>query len=144
MSIKYTQGVFKPTNPSKLVGNPAPQFRSSWELRFMHFLDTHPSVVQWASEFIKIPYKNPLTGKQSLYVPDFLIVYQDKNGNNIGELIEIKPLKETLMENAKSKRDKAFVIVNTAKWAAALAWSGKNGLRFRVINEDGIFKQRGR
>jgi len=142
--MKYSQGVFKPTNPSKLVGNASPIFRSSWELRFMHFLDTHPSVVQWASEFIKIPYKNPLTGKQSLYIPDFLIVYQDKNGNNIGELIEIKPLKETLMENAKSKRDKAFVIVNTAKWAAAILWSGKNGLKFRVINEDGIFKQNGK
>ncbi len=110
----------------------------------MHFFDTHPSIIQWASELVKIPYKNPLTGKQSLYVPDFLVVYQDKAGNNIGELIEIKPKKETLMENAKSKRDKAFVIINTAKWAAAFAWASKQGLKFRVVNEDSIFKQKGK
>ena len=144
MSLKYSQGIFTPKNPAKIVGNPMPTFRSSWELRFMHFLDTHPSVVQWASEFIKIPYKNPLTGKQSLYIPDFLVVYQDKAGNNVGELIEIKPLKETLMENAKSKRDKAFVIINTAKWASAMQFCAKQGLKFRVLNEDSIFKQRGR
>jgi hypothetical protein len=144
MAIKYSQGTFTPKNPGKVVGNPSPTFRSSWELACMHFFDTHPSIIQWASEFIKIPYKNPLTGKQSLYVPDFLIVYQDKAGNNIGELIEIKPKKETLMENAKSKRDKAFVIVNTAKWAAAFAWANKQGLKFRVVNEDSIFKQKGK
>ena len=141
---KYSQGVFTPKNPAKVGGNPAPIFRSSWGLTCMHFFDTHPSIIQWASEFIKIPYKNPLTGKQSLYVPDFLIVYQDKAGNNIGELIEIKPKKETVMENAKSKRDKAFVIVNTAKWAAAFAWANKQGLKFRVVNEDSIFKQKGK
>ena len=144
MALKYSQGIFTPKNPAKLVGNPTPQFRSSWELRFMHFLDTHPSVLQWASESVRIPYTNPLTGKGSIYVPDFLVVYQDKAGNNIGELIEIKPKKETLMENAKSKRDKAFVLVNTAKWMAALAWSKKHNLRFRVINEDSIYKQKGK
>jgi len=144
MALKYSQGIFTPKNPSKVVGNPLPTFRSSWELACMNFFDSHPSVIQWASEFIKIPYTNPLTGKPSLYVPDFLVVYQDKAGNNIGELIEIKPKKETLMENAKSKRDRAFVIINTAKWAAALAWANKQGLRFRVVNEDSIFKQKGK
>jgi len=144
MALKYSQGIFTPKNPAKLVGNPTPQFRSSWELRFMHFLDTHPSVLQWASESVRIPYTNPLTGKGSIYIPDFLIVYQDKSGNNIGELVEIKPKKETLMENAKSKRDKAFVLVNTAKWMAALKYCSKNGLKFRVINEDSIYKQKGK
>jgi len=144
MATKYSQGVFTPKNPAKLLGNPAPVFRSSWEANFMHFLDNHPSVLQWASESVRIPYINPLTGKPSMYVPDFLIVYQDKSGNNVGELVEIKPKKETLMENARSKRDKAYVVVNTAKWLAALAWSSKNGVRFRVLNEDDIFKQKGR
>lgn len=110
----------------------------------MHFLDTHPNVIQWASESVQIPYVNPLTGKGTVYIPDFLIVYKDKAGRTKGELIEVKPRKETLMEAAKSRRDKAFVILNTAKWAAASQFCAKQGLAFRVITEDQIFTQKGR
>ena len=43
----------------------------------MRFCDEHPGVTQWASEAIKIPYRNPLTGKNTIYVPDFFISYSD-------------------------------------------------------------------
>lgn len=109
----------------------------------MTFLDSHPSVIQWASESIRIPYRNPLTGKNSQYVPDFLVLYKDKNGNQRAELVEVKPKKEAMLENAKSKRDKAFLMVNQAKWAAAMAYCKKNGLTFRLITEDDLFKQSG-
>ena len=141
---KYSQGEFIPKNPEKLVGNSKPQFRSSWELAMMTFLDTHPSVIQWASESIKIPYKNPLTGKNSQYVPDFLVLYKDKNGKQHAELVEVKPKKEAMFENAKSKRDKAFLMINQAKWQAAMIFCKKNGLVFRLITEDELFVQRGK
>lgn len=110
----------------------------------MHFLDQHPSVIQWASESVRIPYKNPLTGKNSQYVPDFLILYQDKSGVRRAELVEVKPKKEAMVESATSRRDKAALILNTAKWAAAMMYAKKNGLTFRVITEDDIWVTKGK
>jgi hypothetical protein len=40
-----------------------------------------------------------------------------------------------------SDRDRAIVAVNYAKWDAATKWARRNGLTFRVINEDQIFHQ---
>jgi hypothetical protein len=139
MASKYSQQVFIPKNPQKIVGNKRPFSRSSWELRVMSFLDEHPNVINWGSECVHIPYVNPLTGKSTFYVPDFLIKYTDAKGTHRVELVEVKPKKETLWEAAKSKRDKAYVILNTAKWQAAAAWCAKNGVSFRILNEDDIF-----
>lgn len=81
---KWAQGKFKLSNPAKYVGNKTPTYRSSWEFQFMQFCDNNPSIVEWASEAIKIPYRNPITGKNTIYVPDFLIVYVDKTGQKKG------------------------------------------------------------
>jgi len=48
------------------------------------------------------------------------------------------------LENAKSKRDRAFLMVNQAKWAAAMAWCKKNGVTFRLITEEDLFMQKGK
>ncbi len=81
-----------------------------------------------------------MTGKQSIYVPDLLIVYIDKNMKQHTEIIEIKPLKEATMESAKSTRDKLMVAVNMAKWAAAQQFCRAHGMTFRVVNEHDMFK----
>jgi hypothetical protein len=141
---KYSQAEFIPKNPEKVMGKKQIFYRSSWELVMMNFLDTHPGVIQWASESIRIPYVNPLTGQRSQYIPDFLILYQDKHGNRQAELVEVKPKKEALMEHAKSQRDKAFLAINTAKFTAAMIWAKKNGLKFTVITEDDLFRQKGK
>lgn len=144
MARKFAQGKFTPTNPEKYAGKKTPTYRSGWELTFMQFCDNHPSVVQWASEAISIPYKNPLTGKNTIYVPDFFIVYQDKRGKRRAELIEVKPVKQTTMENARSQHDKAAVAVNYAKWEAASAWCKRQGVVFRVVTENDIYHSGGR
>jgi hypothetical protein len=140
MALKFAKGKFNPSNPAKYAGRNTPTYRSSWELSFMQFCDNHPSVIQWASESMSIPYKNPLTGKNTFYVPDFFIMYQDKNGTNRAELIEVKPRTQTTMETARSTRDKAAVAVNHAKWAAASAFCKQNGMIFRVITEHDIYQ----
>jgi hypothetical protein len=140
---KYSQDAFIPKNPQKLIGNARPFYRSSWELTVMTLLDQHPNVINWASESISIPYVHPLTGRKSMYIPDFLIVYQDKFGKRRAELVEVKPKKEAIAENAKSKRDKAALLVNTAKWAAAMMYCKKNGLVFRILTEDDIYIKKG-
>lgn len=138
---KYANGFYTIKNPEKYVGKKQPHYRSSWEFAFMNFCDNNPNVHQWASEAIHINYRNPFTGKNTIYVPDFLIVYVDQNGNKHGELIEIKPLKETTMESAKTKRDKAMVALNSCKWEAARKFCAQQGLTFRVVNESDIFHQ---
>jgi hypothetical protein len=145
---KFSQGEFMPKNPQKLVGNYKPVYRSSWEFKVMTLLDNHPNVINWASESISIPYNNPFKppsprGYNSTYIPDFLIVYKDKFGKTRAELVEVKPAKEAIAENAKSKKDKAALVINTSKWAAAMSYCKKNGLTFRILTENDIFITKG-
>ena len=138
---KYSQGKFQVRNPDKYIGKKQPTYRSSWEFAFMNFCDNNPAVLQWASEAIHINYRNPFTNKNTIYVPDFLIIYEDKNGKRHAEVIEVKPKKETTMETARSVKDKAMVALNAYKWEAARKWCAAQGLVFRVVNEDQIFHQ---
>jgi hypothetical protein len=138
---KYSQGKFQIQNPGKYVGNKTPTYRSSWEFVFMQFCDNNPSIINWASEAVRINYRNPLTGKNTIYVPDFLITYQDSTGAQKAELVEVKPKKETTLEGAKNIRDQASAILNMAKWEAARAWCRAHGMTFRVVTEDMIFHQ---
>ena len=126
------------------MGKRLPSYRSSWEFTFMSFCDNNPAVINWVSEGVKIPYFNPVSGKQTVYVPDFIVVYVDANQRQHTELVEIKPSKETTMESAKSYRDKLSVAINMAKWAAADSWARANNMRFRVVTEFDIFKNQKR
>ena len=137
---KFAQGPYTVKNASKYVGRGTPRYRSGWEHAFMRFLDNNDHVVNWASESLSIPYRNPVTGKQSMYVPDFLITYRNKNNQLIAELVEIKPKKQSVIESKMSAREGAVVAVNYAKWDAATKWARRNGLTFRVITEDDMFR----
>ena len=141
MAAKFANGFYQITNPDKYVGKKVPHFRSSWEHTFMRFCDTNPAILQWASEAVHIPYRNPFTNKNTIYVPDFMIMYVNKNGEKFGELIEIKPSTQATLESAKSPRDQAAAVLNMHKWQAAHAWCGQNGLRFRIVTENDIFHQ---
>jgi len=137
----FRQGIYTVKNPQKYVGAGQPRYRSGWEMTFMMFLDSNENIVQWASESIRIPYRNPVTGKQSIYVPDFFITYRDRTNRMRAELVEIKPKKQSLIESKMTARDGAIVAVNYAKWDAATKWCRRQGITFRVITEDQIFHQ---
>ena len=108
----------------------------------MRLCDEHPNVSKWASESIKIPYRHPFTGKYTVYVPDFFVVYIDKNGAKHAELIEVKPMSQTNMESAgKSMGKKKQVVINQAKWEAANAYAKQQKIRFRVVSEEQLFHQ---
>ena len=137
---KFANGFFTLKNPEKYVGKKTPHYRSSWEMTVMSMCDNNPAIVQWASEGVHINYKNPFTNKMTIYVPDFLVIYIDKNGQKHGELWEIKPLKETsLQEAGKSPKAQAAAVLNMYKWEAARAWCKQQGLHFRIITERDIF-----
>ena len=142
---RFAQGKFTPKFPEKYIGTRSPTYRSSWEFYFMKFCDEHPSVDKWASESIRIPYRNPLTGKHTIYVPDFFIAYADKGGKQRVELIEVKPANQALREKVgRSRVNQASYIVNQAKWEAAYAYCKQKGITFRVITENDIFHQGGK
>ena len=140
--MNFARGKFTPKNPAKYVGTRTPTYRSSWEQSFMRLCDEHPNVYQWASESIKIPYRHPITGKYTVYVPDFFIVYIDKDGRKHAEIIEVKPMSQTRMDKAgKSRGKQAQVIINHAKWEAATAYARQNKVTFRVLSEEQLFHQ---
>lgn len=137
---KWAQGIYEVQNPQKYIGKGKPRYRSGWEFTFMRFCDNNDKILKWASESISIPYRNPFTGKSTVYIPDFLIVYQDRTGKVISEMIEIKPKKQTLIEEkVKNAKDRAVVALNHAKWQAASAYCNRLGITFRVITEDQLF-----
>lgn len=137
--VKYYQNIYIPKNPGKYIGDHQPFYRSGWEQHVMKHFDTSPAVLFWASESLRIPYINPFTKKLSNYYPDFLVCYIDKKGDQHKEVVEVKPLKETMMENAKSTRDKLVVALNLCKWSAAKKFCRAHGMTFRVITEKDIF-----
>lgn len=137
---KFAQGRFDMKNPSKYVGTRTPLARSSWEFVFMRMLDEHDGVENWASESVQIPYRDPLTGRHTIYVPDFFIVYRDKNGKKHAEVVEVKPSTQTLKEKVGNSRyNQEQYVKNLAKWEAANAWCKQQGIKFRVVSENDIF-----
>lgn len=135
---------YYPANPEKYIGTYPIVYRSSWEHSVMRVFDAHPYVLAWASESVSIPYINPLTGKWAMYVPDFLVVYADKNGQKHAEIIEVKPMKERPDYVRKagerlSKRTQLTQIINAAKFMAAATYCKKNKMRFRVASENELF-----
>lgn len=140
MAGKFAKGKFTMTNPEKYVGTKVPTYRSSWEWSFMRFCDTNESVQKWASEAIQIPYRDPLTGRNTIYVPDFFIQYIDKHNKMHVELIEIKPASQAILERVgKNKYNQAQFIKNQAKWASANIWCKQQGIKFRIVSENDLF-----
>jgi hypothetical protein len=140
MARKTHSGFFTPKNPEKYKGKTPISYRSSWELVVFNQFDMHPNILEWASESVSISYQNPLNGRFSMYIPDLLVVYADKYGKKHAELIEIKPAKEAIQEQIKSKRDAAAFLVNQAKWKAAFSYCKKHGLVFRILTEQQLFR----
>ena len=140
MSLKFSQGSYKIKNPDKYIGLGSPRFRSSWELSVMKMCDENPAIQNWASESVKIPYRDPLTGKATVYVPDFLVVFVDNNGKKRAELWEIKPANQAIRENVgKNKYNQAQYVRNVVKWEAAKNWCKQNNVFFRIITEKDLY-----
>ena len=132
------QTIFIPKNPLKYAGDPTRIVaRSNWELVYMRALDSSINVAKWMSEPKKlhISYPDPISKQMRRYWPDFLVQYT----NNTVEIIEIKPLKEASITEAKSTYDKLMLAKNISKWQAADKLAKSIGGRFRVVTERDLF-----
>ena len=86
------KGYFVPKNPQKYRGDPSNIiYRSRWELKLMMNIDTHPDIIEWASEEFSIAYRSPIDNKVHRYFPDFLVRKKDPTGQIKTMVIEVKP-----------------------------------------------------
>jgi hypothetical protein len=132
---------FVPKNIAKYAGDATRIVaRSKWELIYMQALDNSNLVAKWISEpkTLNISYISPLDKRLHQYWPDFLVQYISGEI----EILEVKPLKEALAEEAKSTYDKLSLIKNIAKWQAADRFAKAIGGRFRVITERELFARK--
>lgn len=110
-------------------------------MRLMTYLDTHPDVLEWASEEFSIPYKSPLDGRIHRYFPDFWIKQRTPAGTLDIKVIEVKPAAQTKPPEVKTKKTKRYVTevmtwgVNEAKWRAATAFCKDKGWKFVIMTE---------
>ncbi len=142
---KYRQGVFKPKNGHKYTGSGDPRYLSSWELKFFHWCDNNPNVVQWSSESVIIPYVSPVDNRPHRYMVDNVVKIRE--GDKLTKyLIEIKPKKQTMAPTKHGNKKQSTVLyehatfaVNQAKWRAAKQWCDKRGYKFQILTEDHLF-----
>lgn len=134
---KYYSGSFKPTNPSKYIGDHSKiTFRSHWERQLMRWCDSKPCVKKWSSETVVVPYISPVDLRAHRYFVDFTIEFS--NGKKF--LVEVKPEAQTRPPK-KKKQTKKFMEevatygVNQAKWVAAKKFAEANGAEFSVWTE---------
>lgn len=136
------KGKYRISNPRKYKGDISNVvYRSSWELKFMKWCDTNPSILEWGSETMVIPYKSPVDRKVHRYFVDFYIKVKDKSGNVSKYLIEIKPERFTKPPIVPEKKTKRFIEevftygVNQSKWKAANEFCEDKGWKFLVLTE---------
>ena len=141
------KGKFRPHNIKKYRGNhKGIIYRSLWELRFMRYCDETPSILEWASEELIIPYRSPVDGKKHRYFPDFWLKVKTAEGEIKESVIEIKPKIQTKPPKKRSKVTRKYLRevktwgINEAKWKAAEAFCKDRDWSFKIITEKDLTK----
>lgn len=131
---KYKTGDFRKQGPKKYNGDLSKpiNYRSSYELKFMHQLEANPNVLWWNFENIKIPYiiRYGAEQKRHNYIMDFQV--RMKNGDMF--LCEVKPMTKAPLNEAQIRLSDDHKR-NAHKWRQALKWCKLNNHTFRLITE---------
>jgi hypothetical protein len=133
---------FTPKNPQKYSGDPTNIIcRSSWERRVCIYLDENPSVVEWSSEEIVVPYISPVDNKKHRYFPDFLVKIRKADGTTKTMMLEVKPRNQTTEPKIQKRKTKKYLTevmtwgINQAKWRYAREYCLDRGWEFKIITE---------
>ena len=142
---KPYSGKFAPRNPAKYKGDfKAIVYRSLLERNFFVYCDENPAILQWWSEELAIPYRDPFTSKRRRYYPDCYIKVRKADGTIEESLIEIKPSNKTREPKTRVRATRKYIKevmdwgVNSRKWEAAAAYCKKQGWTWRIITEKDI------
>jgi len=137
------QGIFRPKNPQKYIGDSNNiVYRSSWECRVMNWFDQNEDIISWASEELIVPYKSPIDNRFHRYFPDFIVKVKTRDGTMKTLMIEVKPKKQTIPPEPRKRVTKQYVTevttygVNQAKWKAAQEYCLDRGWEFKIMTEE--------
>jgi len=148
---KFKQEYYHPKHADKYVGDLNKIiYRSSWELKFMKWLDLNSSVIEWSSEPVCIKYFYSVDQKVHRYYPDFYFMFKKQDGSVVKYIVECKPtqqLQKPVMPRRRTpKTIKNYNYLmeayakNYHKVMAAREWCKANGFEFTFITEDsGLF-----
>ena len=136
------KGKYRVRNYRKYKGDPTRVvYRSLWERKFMDWCDKTPRVVEWWSEEIAIPYKDPVQKKWRRYFPDFWVKVKETNGKTKSYLIEVKPQRQVDGPKPQKRHTKKYITevmtyaTNQAKWEAANDYCNDRLWEFKLITE---------
>ena len=142
MAREYTQGKYNLINPSKYKGDRNNIiFRSSWEKRFFLWVDTNPSVIEWSSEEVVIPYLCGTDGRIHRYFVDACITVRSTDGKIGKFLVEIKPYHQTQKPVYPGRQTQSYLnecetyVKNMSKWEAARAHAKQRNMEFVILTE---------
>jgi hypothetical protein len=142
MARHYIQGYFKPKRPEKYVGDINNiYYRSSWELKFLNWCDSNPSVLKYNNEELVIPYISPVDKRPHRYFVDFVIMVKTRTNEIKKYAVEIKPNIQRSAPRSNGKKTKKYLtematyVVNTEKWKAADLFCQRNNMDFIVLDE---------
>ena len=155
---RFKQGYYLAKNPEKYYGDVRNIiYRSSYEKRFMEWVDLHPNIVKWGSEPVAISYMHPIKNKMNNYYVDFFVYVRSANGGEpIKYLVEVKPDSQTkppnplVLESKKTGQARLNALkrynmeletylINMAKFAAATNFANTRGMQFKVCTESFLF-----
>jgi len=148
----WKQALYTLNHPEKYIGDPRKLvYKSSWEQEAFKVCDNNPYVLEWAYEWVPIPYAvpqkhNPNLKRIKKYIPDLYVVTQDADGAITKRMIEIKPLKQTKPGRSRNPKTRYYedytYIVNKLKWEAAESWCAQRNIIFEVVTEKKLFGNR--
>lgn len=141
MNPRYHQGIFKPKNVKKYIGNVNNIcYRSGFEYKIFRWLDTSPKIIRWNSEEVVVNYINKIDGRVHRYFVDLYFECRDKDGNIKKILAEIKPYSQTIPpKEGKNKKTYLYECLtyqkNCDKWKYAREYAKDRGLKFIILTE---------
>ena len=135
---RFHQGYMDPTTLKKLFESQKSKpviFRSSYEHKFIWWLEKSHDVKRWGSESVCIPYYMPNDPNVHHYWPDYIVEMTD--GQVL--LIEVKPYSQTVPPNPvlndrESHAYKTYV-KNYCKWKAAQQFCEHHNMKFKILTE---------
>jgi hypothetical protein len=141
-------GRFTPKSPNKYKGDVTNIiWRSTWELRFLKYLDTNPAILEYGSEEVVVPFISPLDGKRHRYFVDFYFKVKTKEGLTKKYLVEVKPYSQTIEPKRPKRITESYMssvytyLVNQAKWKSAKEFAKNSGMEFIVLTEKELFNK---
>lgn len=146
--MRTLKGKFRPKNPNKYKGDSSNIiYRSSYELKLMRYLDENTNVLEWSSEEVAVPYRDPSIRdsnglpKRRRYFPDFIVKVKSVDGSIKTMMLEVKPKTQTVEPKVQKRKTKRYITevttwaTNTAKWKAAEEYCLDRGWIFKLITE---------